>query len=228
MADPSRLEDLRRRVQRDPASIAFAQLAEEYRRAGDYPEAVEACRAGLAIHPAYLSARVTLGRALIELHELAAAQIELELVLKSAPDNLAAIRGMADILHKQGDLPGALAQYKAALALARNDPDLEETVSDLTRQLAPTRGPDPKDGLSLDQMRSVFAQHAPPPAPVATPALIEPAPVTVALPIPAPVVVVDVVPDPEPDPHRTRALLQIGALEEWLTAVHAARAKPHA
>ena len=228
MADPSRLEDLRRRVQRDPASIAFAQLAEEYRRAGDYPEAVEACRAGLAIHPAYLSARVTLGRALIELHELAAAQIELELVLKSAPDNLAAIRGMADILHKQGDLPGALAQYKAALALARNDPDLEETVSDLTRQLAPTRGPDPKDGLSLDQMRSVFAQHAPPPAPVAKPAPIEPAPVTAAVPIPAAVTVPDIVPDPEPDPHRTRALLQIGALEEWLTAVHAARAERHA
>jgi tetratricopeptide (TPR) repeat protein len=248
MADSSKLEDLRRRVQRDPASIAFAQLAEEYRRAGDYAEAVEACRAGLAIHPAYLSARVTLGRALIELHELAAAQIELELVLKSAPDNLAAIRGMADILHKQGDLPGALAQYKAALALARNDPDLEETVSDLTRQLAPTRGPDPKDGLSLDQMRSVFAQHAPPPAPVAKPApvvavpevsapppvaielpaAIEPVPVTVAVPIPVPVAVPDVPPDPEPDPHRTRALLQMGALEQWLTAVHAARAERHA
>ncbi len=256
MADNPRIEDLRRRVQRDPASIAFAQLAEEYRRAGDYAEAVEACRAGLAIHPAYLSARVTLGRALIELNELADAQTELELVLKSAPENLAAIRGMADILHRQGDLPGALAQYKAALALARNDPDLEETVSDLTRQLAPTRGPDPNDGLSFDQMRSVFAQHVPPPAPVTKPApvvaapevsapppvaielpaAIEPVPVTVAVPIPVPiavsipvpVAVPDVVADPEPDPLRTRALLQIGALEQWLTAVHAARAERHA
>jgi tetratricopeptide (TPR) repeat protein len=250
MADNSRLEDLRRRVQRDPASIAFAQLAEEYRRDGQCAEAVETCRAGLALHPGYLSARVTLGRALIELNELADARVELELVLKTAPENLAAIRGMADILHKQGDLAGALAQYKAALALARNDPDLEETVSDLTRQLAPTRGRDPKDGLSLEQMQSVFAQHAPPPAPVAKPApviaasavsvlttvviqppeamAIEPAPVTVAVPIPAPVAVPDVVPDPEPDPHRTRALLQIGALEQWLTALHAARAERHA
>src|ERR1700688_4301338 len=155
MADQSRLEDLRRRVQRDPASIAFAQLAEEYRRGGEYDESVETCRAGLALHPGYLSARVTLGRSLIELGELADAQSELELVLKSAPENLAAIRGLADILHKQGDVPGALAQYKAALALARNDPDLEETVSDLTRQLAPTRGPDPKDGLSLESLQNV-------------------------------------------------------------------------
>ena len=34
MAENSRIDDLRRRVQKDPASIAFAQLAEECRRAG--------------------------------------------------------------------------------------------------------------------------------------------------------------------------------------------------
>ena len=33
MADDSRIEELRRRVRKDPASIAFAQLAEELRRA---------------------------------------------------------------------------------------------------------------------------------------------------------------------------------------------------
>ena len=45
MADSPRLEELRRRVQADPASIAFAALAEEYRRAGKFREAVEASRA---------------------------------------------------------------------------------------------------------------------------------------------------------------------------------------
>ena len=50
MAEHPRIEDLRRRVQKDPASIAFAQLGEEYRRAGQSKEAVEVCRAGLAIH----------------------------------------------------------------------------------------------------------------------------------------------------------------------------------
>ena len=51
MADTQRIDDLRRRVQKDPASIAFAQLAEECRRAEQYEESVEVCRAGLAIHP---------------------------------------------------------------------------------------------------------------------------------------------------------------------------------
>ena len=82
MADNPRIEELRRRVEKDPASIAFAQLAEEYRRAGSFEEAVATCRGGLATHPSYLSARVTLGRALFELNNLDEAQTELEHVLR--------------------------------------------------------------------------------------------------------------------------------------------------
>src|SRR5262245_4596939 len=104
MADHSRLDNLRRRVQEDPSSIAFAQLAEEYRRAGQLEDAVAVCRGGLAIHPGYVSARVTLGRALLDLRQLDAAQEELARVLKSAPENLAAIRGLAEIHHRRGSL----------------------------------------------------------------------------------------------------------------------------
>src|SRR5882757_8640771 len=128
MADHSRIEDLRRRVQKDPASIAFAQLAEECRRGGNLQESVDVCRAGLALHPGYLSARVTLGRALVEMGDLDTALAELEYVLRSAPENLAAIRGLAEIHHRQGHLTLALEQYRAALLLARNDPDLQQTV----------------------------------------------------------------------------------------------------
>ena len=97
MSDTSRIEDLRRRVQKDPASIAFAQLAEELRRAGRNEEAVEVATAGLSHHPAYLSARVTLGRALLELGRLDEAAAEFESVVRSAPDNLTAVRQLADI-----------------------------------------------------------------------------------------------------------------------------------
>lgn len=139
MPDHPRIEDLRRRIQKDPASIAFAQLAEELRRAGEIDEAIRVCRAGLATHPGYLSARVTLGRALVEANHLDEAQQELQTVLKSAPENLSAIRGLAEIFHRRGDLAEALAQYQAALGLARNDPDLEQTVHQLAHELAPKR-----------------------------------------------------------------------------------------
>lgn len=104
MSDSPRIAALRRRVERDPASIAFAQLAEEYRRDGQYADAVRVCRAGLARHPGYISARVTLGRALLELGELAAARAELEQVLRAAPENLAAIHSLAE-LHQRGEPP---------------------------------------------------------------------------------------------------------------------------
>jgi tetratricopeptide (TPR) repeat protein len=97
MAENPRIEELRRRVLADPASIAFAALAEEFRRVGRYEEAVDTCRTGLQRHPAYLSARVTLGRALIETGDYAGAREQLETVLRSAPENLAAIRGLAQI-----------------------------------------------------------------------------------------------------------------------------------
>jgi tetratricopeptide (TPR) repeat protein len=132
-----RITELRRRVESDPSSIAFAQLAEEYRRAGNYEAAERCCRTGLARHPAYLSARVTLGRTLIELDKLEEAELELQHVLTAAPDNLAALRGIADIQQRLGRLDAALDYYRRALALSRHDPELEELVDRLDRTVSP-------------------------------------------------------------------------------------------
>jgi len=133
----ARIVELRRRVQADPASIAFAQLAEECRRAGDNDQAVAVCRAGLAHHPDYLSARVTLGRALTELGRLDEAHTELAIVLDTAPDNLAANRAMAEIFQQRAQMPEALAYYKKALQLAQHDPDLEHAVERIENVVAP-------------------------------------------------------------------------------------------
>ena len=135
MADTSRIDELRRRIQKDPASIAFAQLGEELRRAGAFQEAVDVCRAGLARHPSYASARVTLGRALLELNDLDGADAELKQALKATPDNLSAVRARGDIFRRRGELEAALAHYRVALGLARNDPDLERVVDDLSKEL---------------------------------------------------------------------------------------------
>ena len=135
---PSRIDELRRRIQNDPASIAFAQLAEEYRRSGQTEEAVRICREGLTRHPGYLSARVTLGRALLDLGELADARGEFEFVVAEAPENLAAVRGLAEISHREGQVGEALAYYQRALALSRHDPEIEEIVQQLSRQVGAT------------------------------------------------------------------------------------------
>jgi hypothetical protein len=114
MAESPRIEELKRRVRLDPASIAFAALAEEYRKAGDYDAAVSTCLAGLQRHPSYLSARVTLGRALIALGRYDEAREHLEQVLRIAPENLAAIRGLADLHHRGSELPETVSPEHAA------------------------------------------------------------------------------------------------------------------
>jgi tetratricopeptide (TPR) repeat protein len=136
MGETSRLEELKRRVEADPASIAFASLAEEYRRAARFEEAVEASRAGLRFHPTYVSARVTLGRSLMELGLFDQAERELHVVARSTPDNLAARRALGDLYWRQGDLGRALEQLRTAVGLAPGDGELSEMVRELEMEAA--------------------------------------------------------------------------------------------
>jgi tetratricopeptide (TPR) repeat protein len=137
--DNQRIDDLRRRVRKDPASIAFAQLGEELRRAGELQDSIATCRAGLAIHPGYVSARVTLARALVELDLLDDAEAELKSVLAGVPQSLAALRALGETYQRRGRLADALEQFRAALSIAPNDPDLENTVAELSRQIESTQ-----------------------------------------------------------------------------------------
>jgi len=132
----SRTDDLRRRVDKDPASLAFAQLAEEYRRAGRFEDAVDVCKVGLARHPGYVSARITLGRALTELRQFERAEHEFNVALRVAPDHLAAHRGLGDLCYRRYALVEALAHYRAALALTPADSELSQIVSDLSRRVS--------------------------------------------------------------------------------------------
>jgi hypothetical protein len=84
-------------------SPAFGGIAERFRRGGDLERAIALCREGLRKFPNQLSARVTLGWALLDKGDYEGAQVELEQVLRRAPDNLAAIRGLAE-LHQRAEM----------------------------------------------------------------------------------------------------------------------------
>lgn len=117
--------------------MAFAQLAEELRRAGANDEAVAVCRAGLVHHPDNLTARVTLGRALVELGQLEDAFTELTFVLDAAPGNLPAIRALAEVYQRRGMMSEALVHYRRALQLSQHDVDLEHTVGAIQQRVEP-------------------------------------------------------------------------------------------
>ena len=61
----------------------------------------------------YVSARVTLGRALMEAGKAAEARAQFEMVVKAAPENLAAIRALA-LLHERDTAPLTVQPLAAA------------------------------------------------------------------------------------------------------------------
>ncbi len=139
MAD-SRIDELRRRLERDPASRLFAQLAEELRKEGELEEAIGIARTGLERHPAYPSARLTLGRALLDSGDPAAAREELDTAVRGAPDNILASRLLGEALETLGDLGSALAQYQTTLEMAPGDGHVEARIRAIQSRLGAPDG----------------------------------------------------------------------------------------
>ena len=150
MADPQRIEELKRRIEQDPASIAFAQLADECRHAGDFEEAVRVAEEGLVRHPGYLFARVTLGRALIELERYDQAKTEFETVLASAPENLSAIRGLAEIHERRGERADGLKPAPTPPEPEIPEEHSEPISDDIDLNLATEEFQKTLDSISLD------------------------------------------------------------------------------
>ena len=121
MDNSAKIQHLEGQLSRDPHSTLFVQLAEEYRKAGEYQKALEVCREGLTKHPGYISARVTLGHILLDQDALEAAQYELEAVIGQAPDNLKANNIFAEVYHRSGRLDDALEKYRIVQMLNPSD-----------------------------------------------------------------------------------------------------------
>jgi tetratricopeptide (TPR) repeat protein len=137
----SRIDELRRRLERDPGSRLFAQLAEEYRKAGEHAEAIRVARAGLVQHPSYASARLTLGRALLDSRDPAGARVELEAALRDAPDNILASRFLGQALDALGELGPALTQLQNTLKMAPGDRQLESQIVSIQTRLRSPQSP---------------------------------------------------------------------------------------
>ena len=149
----SRVDDLRRRLEGDPGSRLFAQLAEQLRKDGDVEEAIGVARAGLEKHPNYPSARLTLGRALLDSGDAVAARAELETAVRDAPDNILASRLLGEALETLGDLEAAAKQFRATLVIAPGDAEVQRRIQAVEAQLGKPDRPDhtePMKAVSLE------------------------------------------------------------------------------
>jgi tetratricopeptide (TPR) repeat protein len=142
------------RLARDPASLAFAQLADLYRKAGRTRDAIALCRNGLTRYPHYTTARLILAKALVADGQLAPAQVELEAILEVSPKDAQCHRLAAETQRRLGHIDEAVRHLEAALAL---DPSDRESQALLSLLRAATPPPGEATGLARVLSDDTFA-----------------------------------------------------------------------
>ncbi|MFI5234508.1 MAG: tetratricopeptide repeat protein [Gemmatimonadales bacterium] len=162
MAYTSEIEKLERRVQENPQGRFFASLADAYRKDGQIARALDVVKAGLVIHPDYVSARVVLGRCYMDQGDDAAAQEAFSRVAELDGESVIALKALADISERQGDFAAAA---KWAQQLLTVDPGSDEARDQLSRVQAQAAVPDPAPAVA--EAPSPFLDLAEPAAPAA-------------------------------------------------------------
>ena len=120
----ARIEELRKKFDENPRRY-FAPLANEYRKAGDFDQAIFICQEYLPQQPGHMSGHIVFGQALFEAKRLPEAKTVFETALSLDPENLIALRHLADISRDLGDAAAAKGWYERVL---QADPRNEEVL----------------------------------------------------------------------------------------------------
>jgi tetratricopeptide (TPR) repeat protein len=122
--DPALAGAIRRheeRLAKEPTSLAFAQLADLYRKAGRTGEAVTLCREGLVRYPQYTTARLILAKTLIAEGRMDGALAEIDAILQVSPKDVQCHRLAAELQRRRGRIDAAVGHLETAVALDSGD-----------------------------------------------------------------------------------------------------------
>src|SRR3954471_13708733 len=142
-------DDIRRltaQVAEEPTSLAFLELGEALRRRGQLEAAYKVARGGLARYPALADAHDLIARILGDQGDLAGAFDAWVEALRFDPMRIGALKGIAFLYFRAGDIPAAREHLRRA---AEIDPDDESIIQAIARvgeagaNIAPTPLPAP-------------------------------------------------------------------------------------
>jgi tetratricopeptide (TPR) repeat protein len=129
------------RLERDPASLAFAPLADLYRRVGRTREAIDLCRQGLARYPQYTTARLILARALVSEGDLEQAHAELRTLLEANAQDVLSHRLAAEVERRRGRVDAAAEHLDAVVRLDPSDRESRALLAVLRAAPPPAEEP---------------------------------------------------------------------------------------
>lgn len=185
MADPGRLDELKRKFDENPRRY-FAPLANEYRKTGDAERAIELCRTYLPQQPTHMSGYIVYGQALYDAGRIDEASAVFQQALTLDPENIIALRYLGDIAREKGDRGGAIRWYGKVLELDPRNEEITNQVADLAspdqprrregpeRPVPPTIRPEPEQYDDVLALEELIALPDAPQAEIIVP--IEPAP----------------------------------------------------
>ncbi len=141
MADDVRA--LSAQLAQDPQSLVFLRLAEALRRKGQLDAALRVAINGLERHPHLADAHDLYARVLTDKHDYERAFDEWDMALRIAPNHTGALKGLAFLYFKVGDLAQAEAHLELAQRVEPNDPSITQAI-EMVRGGASPPAPQPE------------------------------------------------------------------------------------
>jgi len=123
---PEEISALEERIEANPKSRSFLQLAEAYIELGKTDQAQALLSKGVEYYPYYLAARITLGQVQMEKGQIPEAISNFEFVSRTIPDNLIAQKSLAQLYYKNNEMEKAQEAITVATSLSPDDPEILE------------------------------------------------------------------------------------------------------
>ena len=135
MADDIRA--LSTQLAEDPQSLVFLRLGEALRRKGQLEAALRVAVNGLERHPHLADAHDLYARVLTDKHDYERAFDEWDMAVRIAPSHTGALKGLAFLYFKVGDLAQAEAHLETALKVEPDDPSIAQAIAMVRGGISP-------------------------------------------------------------------------------------------
>jgi tetratricopeptide (TPR) repeat protein len=128
----------------DPQSLVFLRLGEALRRKGQLDAALRVAVNGLERHPHLADAHDLYARVLTDKHDYERAFDEWDMAVRIAPHHTGALKGLAFLYFKVGDIAQAEAHLEKARKIEPDDPSIDQAFEMIRgRRTAPSAAPSP-------------------------------------------------------------------------------------
>src|SRR5690349_20247007 len=125
----SRMDEIRAlsaQLAQDPQSLVFLRLGEALRRKGQLDAALRVATNGLERHPHLADAHDLYARILTDKHDYEKAFDEWDMAVRIAPNHTGALKGLAFLYFKVGDIAQAEAHLEQARKVEPDDPTIDQ------------------------------------------------------------------------------------------------------